>query len=261
MRSLTHTVAALGIVLLPDISQSTTVYTNNFDGPAIVSGGISATFSGPGVITSSVFPYDATYGNFYRSDSDAIFTTLSFSNLPAHTSVSISYILGFMESWDSRDGFCCAPDNVDVYIDGAKRFSYTYNNVLGTIRDIGSGTIVYERIQFDGNTFPYDTIVDMATDPGYTFLHSSSTLQISWIASGSGWQAGQVSWPAPYAGGTDEGYALDNISVSLSGLSAPPPNTVISPASVSLLVSSLAGLGALRRRFRAAGGSSAGQEY
>lgn len=227
------TAVSLAALLCVAPAQAVTVYSNNFDAPAATGGGAVATLTTSGFIGSSVGAFNATYGNFLRGESNSVATELTLSSLPGHTAVSMGYIFGFMDSWDSRNGGCCSPDNVDVYIDGVLTFSYTYNNALGSIKDVGAGTVLHEYVQFDGNFFYSDTIVDMSTDPGYSFAHSGSTLKIGWIASGAGWQ-----------GGGDEGYALDNIRVAVNGV--PEPSTY------ALMALGLAGVGAMVRRRRSA---------
>lgn len=226
--------ASLGLLAssaLMAASVQAQVYTNNFDSAPGGSLAANSAFTGTGGLGTTIGAYTG-FGRFYRGESASVATELLLTSLPTHTGVSMSYILGFMDSWDSRNGGCCSPDNLDVYIDGVKKFSYTYNNALGTIKDVGAGTVLYQYVQFDTNQFYSDTIADMGTDPGYTFAHSGSSLSVRWIASGAGWQ-----------GGGDEGYGLDNIRVELTGV-------VPEPSTYAMLALGLAGLAGMARRRR-----------
>jgi hypothetical protein len=190
-------------------------YSNDFDSPEYVAPGISASLTG-GAAVSTIAPHDATYGNIYRNESNSTATELTLSSLPTHSGVDLDFLLVFLESWDSSDGGIYAPDSLDLYIDGTLVASYTYNNALGSIKDYDGGALLYEYTQFDGNSYYSDTVVDMSVDPALTFPHTGSTLTVGWIASGAGWQ-----------GGADEAYAIDNLSVTLSGVVVPEPTSML----------------------------------
>ena len=192
----------------------TTVYSNDFDNPAVVLGGVGATLTG-GVDVPTINAYNAIYGNIRRNETvnPSVATELTLSNLPAHASVDIDFLLAFLDSWDSYDGCCgVAPDNYEFYVDGNLIATYTYNNALGTVKDIDAGTLLAEYTQFDNNGFYNDTVVDMSGDPGLTIPHSASTLTIEWLGAGPGWQ-----------GGGDEAIGLDNVRITLDGV--PEPTT------------------------------------
>jgi hypothetical protein len=187
-----------------------TVYTNDFDAPAVAQPGVVAAFTGGfNDVTDAV--YFPTYGNIWASGGDTFATgiTLTLSNLPAHAGVNLGFVMAFLNSWDSRNG-SPAPDNLDIWIDGGLTGSYTYNNASGSIVDIGGATLIAQYVQFDTSYFYSDSVVNMAADPAYTFAHTGATLTVQWVASGSGWQ-----------GWTDEGYGIDNLVVNL--LPVPEP--------------------------------------
>jgi hypothetical protein len=214
-----------------------TVYTDNFDAPAVVQPGVVATFAG-GFSDATDPVYFPSFGNIWASGGNTFATgiTLTLSNLPAHTDVNISFLMAFLNSWDSVNG-SPAPDNLEVWVDGGLKGSYTSNNAGGSVTDIGGGTLIAQYVQFDTSYFYSDTVVSMAGDPAYTFAHTASTLTVQWVASGAGWQ-----------GWSDEGYGIDNLMVTL--LPVPEPAT---PVLFAL------GLAALARRASRRGWSFAAQ--
>ena len=219
-RLLTLTLASLTSV---GAAQAQTAYGNDFDLPPTVLTGVVATLTGgSSIATDPVF--FGTYGNFVRSGGNTVDSgiALTLTNLPAHVAIKVSFVMVFLNSWDSRvtSNAAFSPDNLDIRIDGALTGSYTYNNaygnsdpdVGGNVKDIGGGTLIAEYTQFDTSYFYTDTVVDMATDLAYTFAHTASTLTINWSASGAGWQ-----------GLPDEGYGIDNLVVTLTPV--PEPGT------------------------------------
>ena len=217
-----------------------TVYFNNFDAPATVAGGVTASLTGDTTIVGSGTV--GLSGNFLRNGSlisgaTATPTVLTLSGLAAHTSVSLSMIFGFMESWDSSNG-SVAPDLVDIVVDGTTRISgLTAANTSGNAFVFGGGTLIGSACtQADSfNTGYCDTIINLGTSPNLTFAHTGSTLTLSIFAYGGGWQ-----------GGSDEAWAIDNLSVTLSGT---PTGGVPEPATWALLMLGFGAIGySLRRR-------------
>lgn len=209
-------------------SLGNTVYSNDFDNPAVASGGVTDSLTG-GEDKPSVAPYNVTYGNFRRSNSNSVPIELTLTNLPPHSEVDLNFLMAFLDSWDSYDGACCTPDRLDLYVDQNLLATYTYNQALGTIKDIDGGSLLLEYVQFDANQFHSDVLVDMSGDPALKIPHSSSSLVIDWIASGDGWQ-----------GGDDEAFGIDSISIDVEGV--PEPS--------SLLLALASGIGAFSIRSR-----------
>lgn len=230
-------VAVLGGVAVPAFAAPLTVYSNDFDSAPVVGGGASASFDAAGGGTqATIAPYSATYGSIFRNSSTGL-TELELTNLPSHDSVDVSFMLAFLDSWDSRDGGCCSPDNVDLYLDGTLIHSFTYNNTLGSIKDIGGGTLLAEYVQFDTNLGWSDTIVDLATDPALNFAHAGSSLRVGLQASGGGWQ-----------GGSDEAWGIDNLVVTVNATTPPQVGQVPEPGQLGLAGLALAALALGRRR-------------
>ncbi len=140
-----------------------TLYTNDFDGHFSLDAGVLLDAATNGAIETARPGFGGWSGNYFvnrRTGNPADPTTLTFTNLAAHSTVSIAFLLGFLESWDSRDsGTSFGPDNLDVTIDDA---------------------------QINDNMYFADTLVDMSTAPLLKFAHTSSSLIVHLRASGTG---------------------------------------------------------------------------
>ena len=238
MKSLACSVALAVIALAaPAQADTLTAYYNDFDTLPSVAPGVVAGLSGPAIMTT--FPSANSYGAW---DGKRLFnigtsaTVFTLANLPTHTGLSASFILGFLGSWDSLDGDAgLAPDYLDIFIDGQHAAQLTYNNVSGTVKQIAGGTVLAEYDpSFAGPSFP-QSVVDMSTAPFLTFAHSASTFTLAIQAGGAG-----------YSGGSDEEWAIDALKVDLTGVSSAAPE----PADWALMISGFGLAGAALRRRR-----------
>lgn len=154
-------------------------------------------------------------GNFLRSTADnqgenpAQAITLTLNNLPAHTSVDLNFLLAIIDSWNGNTGQS-SPDFLNVSIDGTTIFSETFDTANSQDQSYSSPSGVRlvdgEALGFSGGGNSVDSAYDMYLEPRFKGLpHTASTLTIAWFASGNGW-----------GGGTDESYAIDNVSVVLN---------------------------------------------
>ncbi|WP_414694607.1 PEPxxWA-CTERM sorting domain-containing protein [Phenylobacterium sp.] len=220
------------------------LYQNNFDGNESHHAGVTGAFSLFPTEAASAGAWNAQgwAGNYgaYRTGGTPTspFGGLYLSNLATHTTVSASFILGFLESWDSYDGGCCSPDNLEIWLDGVKVANMTYNNALGTVKDTDGGTVIHEYVQANTNGYYSDTLVDMGTAPFLTFAHTASTLSLEFRAAGDGWQ-----------GGSDEGFGLDNVVLTYDGVRG---GVVPEPATWALMIGGFGMAGAMLRRRRTA---------
>lgn len=246
MRNLAITAfASLGVLVATQAQAVTiTAYFSNFDSVATVAPGVISTLNG--ALVQSVQGLaglgnggNVFAGNFLSSfDPDygpTSFATLNLGNLPSHSSINITALLAAMDTWDSDDGGCCAPDLFQIVVDGTTVvFQDAYNNIQGSnnnvngLTDIGFG---YQERGF--NTF--GTFLDQAFDLENELIniaHSSSNLTLTFIGTGAGWEFGD-----------NESWGIDNLRVELNGVADVPE-----PITLSLLGAGLLGLGAMRRR-------------
>jgi hypothetical protein len=223
---------------LPAGAATLTAASLDFDSAFYTSDGIFGSF-GWFQTGSALGTYNGSNGKTWsgniatRQDTDPVYLTLS--NLPTHTAVSVDFLLGFLNSWDSTNG-SPSPDFLNISIDGVLIKSLTTTTASGSITDYGGGTLLVDNGQIDSNQFYSDDLVDMATASFLTFAHTASTLQIMWQASGSGYQ----NFP-------DEFWGIDSIVVKLTT----PGGELPEPGSFALAGLGLAGLATLRRRKQA----------
>ena len=161
-------------------------------------------------------------GNFLRNPSTlqsptAANTTFTFSDLPTHDSIDISFLLAAIDSWDSDNGGCCSPDNFNVSVDGVTVFTSTHNNALGTndyANENPDAVLVYqEQLGWRNDQFGKDSGYDLSKEPALKGIpHTADTLTIDFFASGEGWQGDPD--------GYDESWAIDNLQVT-TNLSQP----------------------------------------
>jgi hypothetical protein len=231
-------VSALLASALAAPGNAAVVYHNDFDSGIVLGSGISLAVSGDtnDFRTADAGTWNAAgwNGKYYRNatgGNPATMTKLTFTGLGAHDTVSVSSILGLLDSWDSRNGNGgVTPDNLDIFIDGNLVASLTAANASGNIWDFGGGSALAQCAQVDGHQFYCDTLVDWSK----TFAHTGSTLTIGWQASGAGWQAGD-----------DESWGLDNLKIDYFTRGG---NGVPEPAAWAMMLAGFGIAGAAMRK-------------
>jgi len=223
------------------------LYQNNFDGNEAWHAGVAGGFA--------LFPTEAAtagawnaqgwagnYGAYRSTGNPSPFGGLYLTNLATHTTVTASFLLGFLESWDSYDGGCCSPDHLEIWIDGVQVAELTSNNALGTVEDYDGGTELYDGQQLNNfHHASFDTLVDMSTAGFLTFAHTSSTLNLEFRVTGVGWQ-----------GAGDEGLGLDNVVLTYDGVRQQGPPGIPEPSTWALMIGGFGLAGAMLRRRREA---------
>jgi fibro-slime domain-containing protein/RHS repeat-associated protein len=136
-------------------------------------------------------------------------STLTLRNLPAHTSVDVSFLLAAIDSWDGNTNQ--GPDFFNVEVDGRTIFRHTIDISTNDPKDETyapppGGLLTprpYPQLGFLSGGYYADAAFDLGADPTFRSIpHSSDTLTINWFADGAGWQ-----W--------DETWAIENLEVTL----------------------------------------------
>jgi hypothetical protein len=179
--------------------------------------GAPLAFTAPGCVVESVqgFSGYGTNGNvfdtqFLRYNALTIFaTTLELADLPPHDSVSISFLLAIIDSWDGTE-------LLEIRVDGNLVFSNWFQLASGDASSyvppdgglLTSGT----NLGFTGGTwYNHDRAYDMGLEPALQNIpHTAETLTVVWSLSAVSGSAAQ-NWQ----GGTDESWAIDNVRVEV----------------------------------------------
>ena len=205
-------IAALVLFFVAPNALAQQVYSNDF------SGGAGGEWSSATTSTSNgeVFLAESSEG------SSAGTNTLSLSNLPAHDSVTVTFDLYIIESWDGNAEYCCGPDTWQLTADGTLVFVSNFANYAdggnqtqaypaeiapngpGATNPVGTGASATGHLGFGSGDFG-----DRTYSLSFTFPHSASSIALG-FTSGQDQQSG------------DEGWGLDNVTVTVSATSVVP---------------------------------------
>jgi hypothetical protein len=235
--------ALLGFAALaaPQAATAETLYATDFSGAATLGAGVSAVVTAGGGAVENVGAGVAGYytGDVFRNDTGnagpSTASSWSLSGIGAHDAVDINFTLAFLDSWDSDNG-SPSPDYLRILIDDVEGLRLTSAAASGSTTFLGGGTQVASGALFNSFGFYYDMdrIVDMSTAGALTFAHTGSTLKLSIIADGAGWQ-----------GGTDESWGIDNLSIS--SLTRGGPGAVPEPATWAMMILGFGAVGVMAR--------------
>jgi hypothetical protein len=244
LRALSTIVALL--VATATTASAQVVYSNDFSSASTA----NLTATGGGVATRLPFAdcTSATYCTPFlaRANGDPFDTqpvTLSLSGLPGHTSATVAFTLFILKSWDGNrlTNPGGGPDAFTVTADGATllntSFSYgppvsqCYPANCPADNPARSGAV-------ENNTLSAGFLVpfgygDQTYEIALTFAHSAPTLRVAFAESSN-----SQGWP-------DEGWAIDNLRVTLG-----PTATVPEPSALALVAAGLLIVGAVGSRVR-----------
>lgn len=238
MKTIFASMILLASVMLNCQAGQILAYSNDFDGNEAFRPGVAGGFSGFMSI-ESVQGYagigtggDVFAGDFLRNysgrdyDGAAIATELTLTNLPAHTSIDLSFLFAAIDTWDSRatGGF----DIFNVRVDGVTIFSQGFANVEnGTTMNYSPppGVLLTPAPfpQLGWNTdepgWNHESAYNLGLDPSIlNIAHTQATLTIQWFATGEQFA---------FQGGTDESWAIENVRVNLNTAIVPEPPSAL----------------------------------
>ena len=226
MKKLMLALVAAGLAL-PALAANTTVYTNDFS-------------SGAGSAWSNTSTSDAPNGQSFLGQFGNTNTTLTLDGLAAHNSVTISFDLYVIRSWDGNS-YSYGPDIWGINIGNGpvtlSNFTTTFSNWSNSPQSfpnaIFSGSHPAQTGAVAVNTLGYGTTDgwgDATYHFSFTVNHSDAKFQTTF------WGAGQQ-------GTDDEGWGIDNVKVSVTAV--PEPETY------ALFLAGLGVMGAVARRRKA----------
>lgn len=157
-------------------------------------------------------------GNLLRYHTQQLYdTTLSLTDLPPHTHVSLGFLLALIDSWDGTE-------LMEVLVDGQLLFSNWFQLASGDDSSylappgglLSSGI---NRGWSAGSWYDRDRALDLSVEPAFIDIpHTASTLTVVWrLGAVSGGAA------ANWQGEMDESWGIDNLRVSVSGATSAAP--------------------------------------
>lgn len=213
---------------LPAYARAEVVFSTDFES------GLPAQITGQGVQIESVqglaglgAPGNQFGGNLLRYYTQTLYdTTLTLTDLPSHTYVSLGFLLALIDSWDGTE-------LMEVVVDGQLLFSNWFQLASGDDSSylappgglLSSGI---NRGWSAGSWYDRDRALDLSVEPALIDIpHTASTLTVVWrLGAVSGGAA------ANWQGGMDESWGIDNLRVSVSGATSAAP---LAEAGIALL--------------------------
>ncbi len=163
-------------------------------------------------------------GADYLSSDTTATTSFVVEGLGAHTSLSLSFDLIFVDSWDGLDG-TPSPDLLFLTVDGAPYLTLSSNNTSGSAAQYGPGSVIAS-----GSLLRNPSFNDVVVHYDLVIPHSAADFAFQIAAGGAGFQ-----------GGDDESWGIDNFSLGA---------TVPEPASWAMMIGGFGLTGTMLRRRR-----------
>ncbi|MFW2541475.1 VPLPA-CTERM sorting domain-containing protein [Primorskyibacter sp. 2E107] len=213
------------LLALAGPASAATLLSENFDGA------VSGAIGGSGGVTAvqGYAGQTGMSGSFWQNTTGgnpAAVTTVNLGGLASHGSITLSFSLALIDSWDSVTTPTFGPDYFSVEADGVDVLTLSWDEVTGFAPVPPTVTESFATANYG-----FGAPVDNGGVISVTFGHVSSSLSLSFYAEGQGWQ-----------GGADESWAIDSLLITSN--TAPVPL----PAGGMLLLAALGGLGLARRR-------------
>jgi len=196
---------------------ATTVFTTDFES------GIPPEFSAPGAFLDGVQGYaglgppgrqfGGQFLHYVALDIEP--TTLKLRNLPPHDHLSVQFLMGIIDSWDGTELMEISVDNQLLFNhwfqlatgDSSDYYPPPPGALLSKSTDLGwSGCCYYNR----------DRAYDLGVEPAFQNMpHTADSVTVTWTI-------GALAGPAAdqWQGGADESWAIDDVSVEVSSLTA-----------------------------------------
>lgn len=216
------------VVIAAQQVQAATVFLDGFEN------GVPGEIGGAGILADAFGGPELGLGNFFVRNTTSSPTTLTLGGLPAHDSIDLSFTFAAIDSWDGSETGP-SPDFFNVNVDGASIFRETFDNFNPRFQSYipPTGTLLTPRLDTGTSFSPFANLgfESRFGDSVYTFSfvgipQTANTLTIDWFANGAGFQ-----------GGSDESFAIDNITVSLNGgdtPAVPEPSMILGSVALSL---------------------------
>ena len=204
------------LVFSQSVTSDKLLYFNDFDEDTFVAKAVVAELSGDKNDIESVQQLNgygngqfSFSGNLVRNASESQKNdaedriTFTLTNLPTHTSISVGFLVGILDSWDDSGTY--GPDEFAVEVDGVVVFKevFSRNPVYSYQEGSGTATTIYTGDSLGFGRYK-DNLWDFFTETQLqNIAHTASTLTVSIYATGDGWQ-----------GGSDESMAIDNFKIT-----------------------------------------------
>jgi hypothetical protein len=177
-------------------------------------------------------------GNLFRNieANPTIGSGGTFSNLPLGGSLSFSFLLAAIDSWDGLD--VGGPDRFELIVNGSTVYTTSFDNFPGPATSTNGGTLLSSGSNLGFGRF-FDSAWDFTNVAGLQNIgYAGTSVTYAFRATGEGW-----------SGGDDESWGLDNFRVNLT---LPAVTPVPEPETYALMLAGLGAVGFVARRRRKA---------
>jgi hypothetical protein len=212
-----QTILSLAMLsLATSASASTPVFSSNFDStiPTEISAG-SATITGVQGF-AGIGPVGNQFSSSFLRSATANVVTLTLTNLPTHSAISLGFLFAAIDSLDGTGTFPSG-DFFKVTLDGVQIFRESFANATSSqiqsyVPPAGVELARHVDLGFSGPGGYYtDSAYNLAADPTFqNIAHTSATAVFTFVIEGQGVQTL-----------TDESWAMDNLRVSVTAVPEP----------------------------------------